>query len=114
MQIGSHQVLAVEEEGETLVLNLEAEALDVAKMMEVEAVVAVEGVLVPKVATKVRALSNRSHIFSPTPQCQELPICGMLYLLAQVGAVAVADAGGRMGQCRFLRPVIVLHRLLRT
>ncbi|CAD6239091.1 unnamed protein product [Miscanthus lutarioriparius] len=68
----------------TLVLNLEAEALDAAKMMEVEAVVAVEGVeLVPKVVTKV-------------------------------GAVAVAEAGGHMGQCRFLRPVIVLHSLLRT
>lgn len=54
MQIGSHQVLAAEEEGGTLVLNLEAEASDVAKMMEVEAVVAVEGVeLVPKVVTKV-------------------------------------------------------------
>jgi U6 snRNA-associated Sm-like protein LSm4 len=47
-------VLAVEEEGGTSVLNLEAEALDAAKMMEVEAVVAVEGVeLVPKVVTKV-------------------------------------------------------------
>ena len=45
---------AAEEEGETLVLNLEAEALDVAKMMEVEAVVAEEGVeLVGKVVTKV-------------------------------------------------------------
>jgi len=54
MQIGSHQVLAAEEEGETLVLNLAAEALDVAKMMEAEAVVAGEGVeLVGKVVTKV-------------------------------------------------------------
>jgi len=55
MQIGSHQVLAAaEEEGETSVLNLEAEALDVAKMMEAEAVVAGEGVeLVGKVVTKV-------------------------------------------------------------
>ena len=45
---------AAEEEGETSVLNLEAEALDVAKMMEVEAVVAEEGVeLVGKVVTKV-------------------------------------------------------------
>lgn len=47
-------MLAVEEEGEMSVLNLEAEALDVAKMMEAEAVVAVEGVeLVAKVVTKV-------------------------------------------------------------
>jgi len=54
MQIGSHQVLAAEEEGEMLVLNLAAEALDVAKMMEVEAVVAEEGVeLVGKAVTKV-------------------------------------------------------------
>jgi len=54
MQIGSHQVLAAEEEGETLVLNLAAEALDVAKMMEAEAVVAGEWVeLVGKVVTKV-------------------------------------------------------------
>jgi len=54
MQIGSHQVLAAEEEGEMLVLNLAAEALDVAKMMEAEAVVAGEGVeLVGKVVTKV-------------------------------------------------------------
>ena len=54
MQIGSHQVLAAEEEGETLVLNLAAEALDVAKMMEAEAVVAGEGVeLVGKVVTNV-------------------------------------------------------------
>ncbi|KAF8724102.1 hypothetical protein HU200_021115 [Digitaria exilis] len=51
---GNHRVLAVEEEGEMSVLNLEAEALDVAKMMEAEAVVAVEGVeLVAKVVTKV-------------------------------------------------------------
>jgi U6 snRNA-associated Sm-like protein LSm4 len=64
MQIGSHQVLAAEEEGGTLVLNLEAEASDVAKMMEVEAVVAEEGVeLVPKVVTKVHAFCNRLHIF---------------------------------------------------
>jgi U6 snRNA-associated Sm-like protein LSm4 len=56
MQIGSHQVLAAEEEGEMSVLNLEAEALDVAKMMEAEAVVAEEGVeLVAKVVTKVYA-----------------------------------------------------------
>ena len=67
MQIGSHQVLAAEEEEGTLVLNLEAEALDVAKMMEVEAVVVVEGVLVPKVATKVCALCNRLHMFSVPP-----------------------------------------------
>ena len=54
MQIGSHQVLAAEEEGEMLVLNLAAEALDVAKMMEAEAVVAGEGVeLVGKAVTKV-------------------------------------------------------------
>ncbi|KAF8762244.1 hypothetical protein HU200_009797 [Digitaria exilis] len=40
------------------VLNLEAEALDVAKMMEAEAVVAVEGVeLVAKVVTKVGAVA---------------------------------------------------------
>jgi hypothetical protein len=32
----------------------------------------------------------------------------------QVGAVAVADADRHMGECRFLRPVPVLHRLLRT
>jgi len=84
-QIGSHQVLAaVEEEGETSVLNLEAEALDVAKMMEVEAVVAEEGVeLVGKAVTKVEA-------------------------------VAVAEASHHIGECRFLRPVAVLHRLLRT
>jgi hypothetical protein len=47
-------------------------------------------------------------------QFQVIPICGMLYLLVQVGAVAVAKSGGHMGECRFLRPVIVLHRLLRT
>jgi len=83
-QIGSHQVLAAEEEGEMLVLNLAAEALDVAKMMEAEAVVAGEGVeLVGKVVTKVEA-------------------------------VAVAEAGHHIGECRFLRPVAVLHRLLRT
>ena len=47
-------MLAAEEEGETLVLNLVAEALDVAKMMEAEAVVAGEGVeLVGKVVTNV-------------------------------------------------------------
>jgi len=57
-QIGSHQVLAAEEEGEMLVLNLAAEALDVAKMMEVEAVVAEEGVeLVGKAVTKVEAVA---------------------------------------------------------
>nr|CAB3472704.1 unnamed protein product [Digitaria exilis] len=56
--IGNHRVLAVEEEGEMSVLNLEAEALDVAKMMEAEAVVAVEGVeLVAKVVTKVGAVA---------------------------------------------------------
>ena len=68
MQIGSHQVLAAEEEGGTLVLNLEAEALDAAKTMEAEAVVAVEGVgLVPKVVTKVRAFRNHLHMFSVPP-----------------------------------------------
>ncbi|CAL4950658.1 unnamed protein product [Urochloa decumbens] len=80
---GSRQVLAVEEEGEMLVQSLEAEASDVAKMMEAEGV-AVEGVeLVAKVVTKV-------------------------------GVVAVAEADCNMGECRFLRPVAVLHRLLRT
>ncbi|CAO2185085.1 unnamed protein product [Urochloa humidicola] len=80
---GSHQALAVEEEGEMLVLSLEVEASDVAKMMEAEGV-AVEGVeLVAKVVTKV-------------------------------GAVAVAEADRHMGECRFLRPVAVLHRLLRA
>jgi U6 snRNA-associated Sm-like protein LSm4 len=28
--------------------------------------------------------------------------------------VAVAEAGRHIGECRFLRPVAVLHRLLRT
>ncbi|WVZ71759.1 hypothetical protein U9M48_020304 [Paspalum notatum var. saurae] len=81
---GNHQVLAAEEVGEMLVLNLEAEASDVAKMMEVEAVAAAVGVeLVAKVVTKV-------------------------------GAVAVAEADRHVGECRFLRPVAVLHRLLRA
>ncbi|CAO2203088.1 unnamed protein product [Urochloa humidicola] len=67
-----------------LVLSLEVEASDVAKMMEAEGVVAVEGVeLVARVVTKV-------------------------------GAVAVAEADCHVGECRFLRPVAVLHRLLRT
>lgn len=68
MQIGSHQVLVAEEEGVTLVLNLEAEALDVAKMMEVEVVVAAEGVeWEPKVVTRVRAFRNHLHMFSVPP-----------------------------------------------
>ncbi|GJN37849.1 hypothetical protein PR202_gb26842 [Eleusine coracana subsp. coracana] len=81
---GSHQVLAVEEEEVILVVNLEAEASDVAKMMGAKAVVDAEGVeLVVKVATKV-------------------------------GAGAVAETDLHMGECRFLRPVAVLHRFLRT
>ncbi|OEL23082.1 hypothetical protein BAE44_0015900 [Dichanthelium oligosanthes] len=72
-QIGSPQALAAEEEGEMSVLNLEAEALDVAKMMEAEAVVAVEGV---ELAAKV---------------------------VIKVVAVAVAEAGNHMGECRFFK-----------
>lgn len=52
MQIGSHRVLAVEEAEEILVVNLEAEASGMAKM------VAMEGVgLAVKVATKAGAVA---------------------------------------------------------
>jgi type IV secretory pathway protease TraF len=57
--IGSHQVLAAEEEEEILALNLEAEASDVVKMMA--KAVAVEGAgLEVKVATKADVVVGES------------------------------------------------------
>lgn len=57
-------------------------------------------------------LSTLKHFFSSPISRDTNMVHASIYW--QVGAVAVADADRHMGECRFLRPVPVLHRLLRT